>query len=386
MWVGCAVTGLQVAPGERVAAADTAPYVADKARAATASLRDRERFDRAIAADRFRHPATADLSALTGKDVLLVFVESYGRVAVEGPESAPIRGLLEAGTARLRAIGYTARSAYLTSPTFGGSSWLAHATLQSGLPVSDQGRYDQLLASNRTTLSSAFARAGWRTVAVLPSTRGTWPEGRAFYGFGQVYGRAGLGYAGPRFGFSAMPDQYALSAFARRELVVPHRDPVMAEIELTSSHGPWAPLPTTVDPAVLGDGSVFDGIRADAVTTGELWSDRAKVPAAYRTSILYSLSSVLSFVELHGDDDLVVVLLGDHQPSTVVSGVGGNRDVPVTVIGHDPAVVEQVSGWGWQGGLRPDERAPVWPMEAFRDRFLTAFSDGTPVAPSAGPP
>ena len=94
------------------------------------------------------------------------------------------------GPRRLRASGYTARSAYLTSPTFGGSSWLAHATLQSGLPVSDQGRYDQLLASNRTTLSSAFARAGWRTVAVLPSTRGTWPEGQAFYGFDQVYGRS----------------------------------------------------------------------------------------------------------------------------------------------------------------------------------------------------
>ena len=56
VWVGCAVTGLQVAPGERVAAADTAPFVADKVRAATASLRDRERFDRAIAADRYRRP------------------------------------------------------------------------------------------------------------------------------------------------------------------------------------------------------------------------------------------------------------------------------------------------------------------------------------------
>ena len=278
------------------------------------------------------------------------------------------------------------RSAYLTSPTFGGSSWLAHATLQSGLSVGDQGRYDRLLSSDRTTLSSAFARAGWRTVAVLPSTRGRWPEGRAFYGFDEVYGRSSLGYAGPKFGFSAMPDQYALSAFARRELAGPDRAPVMAEIELTSSHGPWAPLPTTVDPAALGDGSVFHGIRADAVTASELWSDRADVPAAYRTSIVYSLTSVLSFVESHGDDDLVLVLLGDHQPSTIVSGFGGSRDVPVTVVAHDPEVVEQVSGWGWQDGLRPDERAPVWPMDAFRDRFLAAYSTAASPARAQGPP
>jgi len=40
----------------------------------------------------------------------------------------------------------------------------------------------------------------------------------------------------------------------------------MAEVELTSSHGPWAPLPTTVDPKALGDGSVFRPIQADAVS------------------------------------------------------------------------------------------------------------------------
>jgi hypothetical protein len=289
-------------------------------------------------------------------------------------ESAPVRELLDAGAARLRTAGYTARSAYLTSPTFGSNSWLAHATLQSGLPVDHQGRYDQLLESRRTTLSSAFRRAGWHTVAVLPSTRGSWPEGQAFYGFHRVYGRSDLGYAGPKFGFSGMPDQYALSAFGRRELQAAPRDPVMAVIELTSSHGPWAPLPVTVDPGALGDGAVFDGIRSSAVTAKELWSDRSDVPDAYRTSIRYSLTSVLSFVERYAHDDLVVVLVGDHQPSTVVSGSGASRDVPVTLLAHDPAVLAQISGWGWQEGLRPDEQAPVWPMHSFRDRFLTAFS------------
>ena len=112
------------------------------------------------------------LPDLAGKDVVLAFVESYGRVAVDGPESTGARTLLDDGTARLRRLGYTASSGWLTSPTFGGSSWLAHSTFQSGLTVGDQVRYDRLLESPRTTLSSAFSRAGWRTVAVLPSTRG----------------------------------------------------------------------------------------------------------------------------------------------------------------------------------------------------------------------
>jgi hypothetical protein len=71
-------------------------------------------------------------------------------------------------------------------------------------------------------------------------------------------------------------------------------------------------------------------------------------------------------------------MLGDHQPSTVVSGFGSGREVPVTVIARDPQVVERTSAWGWQAGLRPGDRAPVWPMAAFRDRFLTAYSSPAP--------
>jgi hypothetical protein len=48
----------------------------------------------------------------------------------------------------------------LTSPTFGGISWLAHSTLQSGLWIDNQQRYNQLVASNRFTLSDAFKQAG----------------------------------------------------------------------------------------------------------------------------------------------------------------------------------------------------------------------------------
>ncbi|GAA4413306.1 hypothetical protein GCM10023168_36090 [Fodinibacter luteus] len=385
-WAVLAVSGLQVAPGAPVAAAEAGPFVVGKVRATTQAYRDRDVFEQAVAADTFRDPASGDLSTLSGKDVLVVFVESYGRVALEEPRFDSVRALLDSGTARLHDAGYRAASAYLTSPTFGGSSWLAHSTLQSGLSVTDQDRYDRLLSSTRTTLTSAFSRAGWRTVAVLPSTLGSWPEGRDFYRFDEVYDGTSLGYSGPRFGFSRVPDQFALAAFGQRELARRDRPRVMAEIVLTSSHGPWAPLPTMVDPAALGDGTVFDDVRAGALTAPELWSDRAAVPTAYGTSITYSLTSLLSFVEQHGDDDLVLIVLGDHQPSTVVSGFGGNRDVPVSIVTRDRDVLAATSGWGWRTGLRPAEDSVVWPMAAFRDRFLTAFGTRGPGASAAGEP
>ena len=47
--------------------------------------------------------------------------------------------------------------------------------------------------------------------------------------------------------------------------------------------------------------------------------------------------------------------------------------MPISVIAHDPAVLTQIAGWDWEDGLRPSPHAPVWPMDAFRDRFLSAF-------------
>ena len=108
-------------------------------------------------------------------------------------------------------------------------------------------------------------------------------------------------------------------------------------------------------------------------TRAALFGDSERARAAYGHSIEYTMSTIVSFVQRYGDDKTVVVLLGDHQPATTVSGQGASHDVPISVIAHDPKVMDRIAGWGWQDGLRPSPQAPVWPMGAFRDRFLTAF-------------
>ena len=68
-----------------------------------------------------------------------------------------------------------------------------------------------------------------------------------------------------------------------------------------------------------------------------------------------------------------MIVLGDHQPLPIVSGLNSNHDVPISIIAHDPAVLKDIAGWGWSDGLRPSANAPLWPMSAFRNRFLNAF-------------
>ncbi|MFC4783373.1 CDP-alcohol phosphatidyltransferase family protein [Nocardioides sp. MAHUQ-72] len=377
-WVLCAVAGVQVAPGGPVASTSAAALAVDEVGRVRADLHDRQVFAADIGSDRFRStPGDRLLTGLRGKDVLLVFVESYGRVAVQDSSFSPgVDRVLDAGTRRLARAGFSARSAFLTSPTFGAASWLAHSSLQSGLWVDSQQRYDQLLSSDRLTLTSAFERAGWRTVSDVPADTRDWPEGARFYGYDAMYDARNVGYAGPSFSYASMPDQYTLAAFRRRELAPAGRRPVMAEIDLVSSHHPWTPLPHPVPWQEVGDGSVFDGMPERGAPPEEVFRDPEAVRAAYGRSIEYSLGTLVSWVRAHPDPDLVLVVLGDHQPHSYVTGPDPGHDVPVSVVAHDPAVLERISGWGWQDGLRPHPDAPVWPMDGFRDRFLEAYGPG----------
>ncbi|SDQ92647.1 sulfatase [Thermostaphylospora chromogena] len=404
VWVVCAVSGTQIVPGVPVAG-----VAYDRLLHVEADLYDDEAFAAEAAADAFRDTPGEDLlTALRGKDVVFVFVESYGRDAIENPEYAPhVGAVLTDGERRLREAGFSARSGFLTSPTAGGGSWLAHATLLSGLWIDNQQRYATLVAGDRLTLNGAFRRAGWRTVGVMPGVTRAWPEGE-FYGYDRVYAARDLGYRGPGFSWGTIPDQYTLAAFERFERAGPasrdgavaesrtggaepgaaaagrgsgkdgsrgegRRPPVMAEIPLVSSHAPWVPIPELIDWGDVGDGSVFRRMAGTGPTAEEVWGDFGRVRVQYRRAVEYSLRALFSYVERYGDDDLVLVFLGDHQPAPLITGIGASRDVPITIVTRDRAVLDRISGWGWHEGVRPGADAPVWPMDAFRDRFLTAF-------------
>ncbi|MGK5172943.1 CDP-alcohol phosphatidyltransferase family protein [Geodermatophilus sp. CPCC 205761] len=376
VWAVCAALSLELVPAGPVASTSTAGLAIAHGRDVEEAVRDQQRFE---AASRSVDPAagrvTSELLAgLQGKDVVVAFIESYGQVAVQDSVVAPgVAAVLRSGTTRLARAGLEARSAFLDSPTFGGYSWLAHSTLQSGLWIDSQPRYDQLMASDRVTLSAAFGEAGWRTVNVAPANDQPWPQGTSFYHYDQLYDRHSLGYRGPAFSFAPMPDQYTLAAFQQLELG-PGHPPVMAEINLVSSHHPWTPLPTMVPWDQLGDGTVFDPMPARGLSPDEALRDPDTLRRLYGQSIEYSLEALISWVVNLRDDDLVLVLLGDHQPATTVSGPDASHHVPVSVVASDPAVLDRIAPWRWEDGLLPGPTAPVWRMDAFRDRFLDAFT------------
>ncbi|HTK61108.1 MAG TPA: CDP-alcohol phosphatidyltransferase family protein [Pseudonocardia sp.] len=389
VWLVCAVAGAHLVPGIPIASGSTAALAYRLGVQARADARDRAEFATQVGAGAPRDAAaTADLAGLRGKDVVLVFLESYGRSAVEDPTFAPrVDAVLDEGTRRLGAAGFGARSGWLTSSTSGGGSWLAHSTLLTGLWIDSQQRFHEVVKSDRLTLNRAFQRGGWRTVGVMPAWTTDWPE-EPFYGYDQVYDSRHLGYRGPGFSFAPVPDQFTLNSFERLERSRTDRPPLMAQIVLVSSHAPWTPLPHMVGWNELGDGSVFDPMAGHNYPTDVILTrNPAGVRTDYRRSIEYTLNSLIAYVQRYGDDRTVLVFLGDHQPAPVVVGPDASRDVPITIVAKDPAVLDRIAGWGWQDGLKPAPNSPVWRMDTFRDRFMAAFgSTGAPGGSTAGPP
>jgi hypothetical protein len=374
VWITCTVLGLQIS-GMPVASDRAADALKTQTRRVVDTLRDEAAFAREARADTFgATPGDQLLPDLRGKDVLFTFIESYGRTALEDPLIAPgVSRALGTATDALADAGYHARSGWLTSATYGGSSWLGHSTALSGLWVDNQQRYRTVTAGDHLTLTKAFRRTGaWDTVGIMPGVQKGWPEAR-WYGLDTVYDAFHLGYRGPKFSWSTMPDQYALEAFQRLEHGRKRDRPLMAEIILTSSHQPWAPVPELVDWDELGDGSVFDAVHEAGKKPADVVADSTASRREYGRSIRYSVTSLTQWLERYGTDDTVLVFLGDHQPIARVSGPRASRDVPVSIVAKDPKVLDRIAGWHWTEGLEPAADAPVWRMSSFRDRFLTAY-------------
>ncbi|MGV9232648.1 sulfatase [Streptomyces nigra] len=383
VWILCFTLGVQSGGGLTLATKGYTQYLSNRVQYVRDGLGDAEVFEKQLAVDAYaKTPSDQLLTGLRGKDVMFTFVESYGRVAIDDPKMGPkIDATLREGDARLKAAGFSARSGWLKSPVTGAGSWLAHSTFLSGLWVKNQQRYRTLTTSDRPTLTSYFQKTGaWRTVGIVPGVRKAWPEGD-YFGLDHIYDSEHLGYQGPYFSWSPVPDQFSLEAFQRLEHGKKDRDPIMAEIILASSHNPWSPIPRMLDWDELGDGSVFDGIEKEGTDPTQVWKKPERVRTEYRRAIEYSVQSLTEWVERYGTDDTVLVFLGDHQPVPTVTGGDTNKDVPITIVARDPKVLERIEGWNWTPGLKPADDAPEWGMDRFRDRFMTAYGPEGPQGP-----
>ena len=318
-------------------------------------------------------PPHSELAGLKQRDVYLVYIESYGTTVFDTPEfrTGLSQSLSQFETA-LRSAGYTIASNRLISPTFGGGSWLAHATLASGVRLDDPVVYTLLLNSGRKLLPAYFKDAGWRTIDIAPGIKAPSATAMAAWGFDHEIFASELDYRGPSFGWFAIPDQFTLDRAATIRSALGPTPPVFTQLILVSSHIPFAPVPPYL--ADWDDSGTF--FTASTTVMDHVWRqpDWSRLAPEYLDSLRYDFTVLGGWLTSRMSGDGLIILLGDHQPPAIVGGQPQPPwTVPIHVLSRDPDLVAPFVAEGYVSGIIPTQAPPHPGMETFLARFLAAF-------------
>jgi hypothetical protein len=313
-----------------------------------------------------------DLAKLHGANVYLILVESYGRTMFELPEHvAASKATYDTFEQELTAAGFSIASGILNSTTYGGQSWLAHATLDTGVPVHAQLEYEIVSAKKPKSIATFFHRAGYRTVLAEPNTTRAFSGGN-FYDFDVDYINKDFDYHGPDYAWATMPDQYVLDLVRRRELDAAKR-PLFIQYVLVSSHAPWARLPTLVnDWSKLGNGSIFNRLPVEQYPIE--WPHFEHAVGPYNKSIIYDFNVLRRYLVDYVKDGSLVIILGDHQPVAEVAGDTWEFGVPVHVLSRNAELVQPFLSRGYQRGVRPNLNGFAQGLATFLPNLLVDYS------------
>jgi hypothetical protein len=316
-------------------------------------------------------PPGEALGALHGRDVFLMFLESYGAVAYDNARAAPaMTAVRERFAADLAAGGWQVASGFVGAPTFGGASDLSHLSLLSGMDLANPLRHDLLLTTGRPTLLTLFRAAGYRTYGFYPALFWEWPE-RAYYGFDVFIEGRDVDYRGPPLGYWKIPDQVSLAWF---EHTHPGRDgapPRFVFFPTITNHFPFSPVPPyQPDWQRLLTAQPFDEADAARAQAERVhWLD---MMPAYLRMLEYKFRWLGDWLRRPQPRDAVFVLLGDHQPTGNISGEGASWDVPIHIVTRDPALLARFEAQGFTPGLNPP-RTKLGNMDELTGMLLQAF-------------
>ena len=309
---------------------------------------------------------------LRNTDVHLFLIESYGYTLFTNAQH--IEGftqIAESFTGVLQKSGFQMVSHGLHSPTFGGASWLAFGTLESGVWVANQIQYNFLLNSEVKPLASYFDQAGYRTVSVMPGTTLPWPEGK-YFSYDKSYYAKDFAYRGPAFGWSPMSDQFVLDSIYRRE-ILQRQQPLFVRYVLISSHAPFHNQPMYIDNwEAIGDGTVYN--QVDPITFPVHWPDLTNAAEAYLRSIDYEFKVLGEYISRYLSEDSLVIIMGDHQPNAQITGENASWLVPVHILSRNHSLLEPFRKQGYKEGMIPQNPPVYRRMDTFMSDFLSAYS------------
>jgi hypothetical protein len=326
-----------------------------------------------------REPSEHPFLRLRDRDVLLFIIESYGYTAYSKPKLFNnLEPFFLEREDMLRESGYHIFSHFLGSPVIGGWSWLADATLLTGIWIDSQQKYEALMQSNAQSVPKLFQEAGYNTLLAAPGTvHGPWEEVRLFYGFDEDMLGSDYTYKGPGFSFVPVTDQFAIHTVHNKRLREDEKTPSFIEYILVSSHGPFNRIPPYIENwEKMGDGSIYNELPIQYFDND--WYTGREYDEGYGAAIRYVLKVITEYLVQFIDDETLVVIVGDHQPKFPITERGSPLSVPVHAISRDRLLLESLVGYGYVESLIPSQNPPHPGMETFYQTFIETINGSSP--------
>lgn len=330
--------------------------------------------------DRHNHFKSIVLSG--APNVITICVESYGSVVFRDQQySSELRDLLAGYESRLSDAGYRFASNFSEPPIFAGGSWLSYTSFAYGFLLDSLQLYDLLFTHDNAfesyeSLFHVLKRNGYKSIVLCPlggiDLRSVdWATiDRCFQSDRNIdfhsldYRGRWVSFFGKR-GIHAAPDQYSLN-FAY-ETLRPGESPFSLFFCTLNSHFPWdSPLKAVRDWRALGEPE-FQVEPTDR---------RGAITRRYCDAIRYQLDYILRFIIDHADDDLLVVLFGDHQPPFITPENMG-KQTPVHVIGRSETLMNVLIDHGFVPSI---DLSGEEPRAIKHEGFLSLFLKGMQAA------
>jgi hypothetical protein len=329
----------------------------------------------------------SDITLTRKPDVQVFFVESYGRLLWNNDETgARWTKSLEKLGSELEEAGWYAVSGFSEAPVSGGRSWLAEATVLTGIEVRYEAVFRHLLAdvSKTPNLVRFLQSQGYAAMLLAPKDRARrGVELENHYAYDRTIYHDDLQYNGRRVGWGEIPDQYSLG-FAHENAWSQAEGPIFTNFHMVSSHAPWKVVPRVVkDWHALGNSSRKDDSdmevsddddEAPEQDLGEFVTRMKRYKrqepkftymgeinalklGSYARSIRYDLAIITDYLhELEGDK--IVIIMGDHQPPLIAED-DSSYDVPVHILSRDKALLEEFVAQGFVEGMNINGGRPA---------------------------
>jgi hypothetical protein len=325
----------------------------------------------------------------------LLMLEAYGEVLATWDADPAYRALMKRVEARLAAAGYHARTAYSASPVHSGTSWLALSTVQSGTLIDLPVPYSalQLVGARIPSMARFFDVQGYRTYSLQPGNQDhAGLHALDLFNHDVVVDATNLGYAGLQYGWGYMPDQWSWWRFRSEDKWFKKPvEPYYVFYMCVSTHWIWEKTPPYVHDPREFDQNEYVPKEADDPRWPpfpEVSQIMTETRRAYFASVEYEWRVLLDVLENDRSPDIVVAVVGDHQPRLEADVPGGvTMNTPVHMLSRDPAFIDSLAGAGFQAGMyaKPNVVKPLWHEGLFSlwvSKLAAAYgAPGTPQVP-----